>query len=76
MLSPRQTQVCEGLASGLPDKAIAQKLRISEETVNFHLRRVFEKFRVHKRSEAAIVYLKVKSDQLIFDQLTRSARRQ
>lgn len=75
MLSPRQTQVCERLTQGLPDKKIAKQLRISEETVNFHLRRIFGKFNVHKRSEAALLYVKVKTDQLTFDDLTRTEPR-
>lgn len=54
---------------GFADKKIAEDLRISEETVNFHIRKVFQKFGVHNRVEAAILYLKVKGKQLTLDEL-------
>lgn len=49
-VSPRQAQIACLVARGLTDKEIAAELRISEETVGFHLRRLFERLQVHSRS--------------------------
>ena len=52
-LSPRETEVYELLAQGLPNKEIAQNLYISEATVKVHVSRVLEKLGVRTRTEAA-----------------------
>jgi len=36
-LTPREVQVLELLAEGLPNKAIAVRLTISDQTVKFHV---------------------------------------
>lgn len=36
-LTPREIEVLELLAEGLPNKAIAERLRISDQTVKFHV---------------------------------------
>src|SRR5713101_9606381 len=36
-LTPREIEVLELLAEGLPNKAIADRLRISDQTVKFHV---------------------------------------
>jgi DNA-binding CsgD family transcriptional regulator len=56
MLSRRQNQVCERLLQGKTDKEIAQELAISEETVAYHLRRVYTKFGVTSRAEAKLIF--------------------
>jgi DNA-binding NarL/FixJ family response regulator len=55
-LSPRETEVYELLAQGLPNKEIAQNLFISEATVKAHVSRVLEKLGVRTRTEAAARY--------------------
>jgi DNA-binding CsgD family transcriptional regulator len=49
--SPRELQIAQLLAAGLRNKQIATRLRISEHTVKFHLRRMFEKLGVESRTE-------------------------
>jgi DNA-binding CsgD family transcriptional regulator len=61
MLSPREEQVCERLKEGLRDREIARDLGVSEHTVNAHLRKIFEKFGVHSRTAAALIYLRSKA---------------
>ncbi len=38
------------MASGLCDKEIAQKLHLAEETVGWHLKKIFRLYRVHSRA--------------------------
>ena len=49
-LSLRQRQVIELIADGLSDKEIAARLKISEETVATHLKRLYLHLAVHSRS--------------------------
>jgi DNA-binding NarL/FixJ family response regulator len=52
----RETQIIELLEDKLPNKEIAARLKISERTVKFHLRNVYDKLGVEdRRSAAAIV---------------------
>ena len=52
-LSNRENQVLEELSKGLPDKAIARNLKVTENTVRFHLRNIFRKLGVNSRLQAA-----------------------
>lgn len=52
-LSPRQVQILSLIAEGFCNKEIAQRLGMSARTVESHLQRLYEKYRVHSR--AAIV---------------------
>jgi DNA-binding NarL/FixJ family response regulator len=52
----REAQVLECLQHGFPNKAIASKLCLSENTVKVHLRRIMRKLRVRNRTEAALSY--------------------
>ena len=50
-LTPREVQVLELLAEGLPNKAIAERLRISDQTVKFHVSSISGKLGTHTRTE-------------------------
>lgn len=52
-LTARELAVLQLLAEGLPNKAIAQRLGVSEHTVKFHVNAVFSKLGAHTRTEAA-----------------------
>jgi two-component system, NarL family, nitrate/nitrite response regulator NarL len=53
-LTPRELQVLRLLAQGLPNKAIAQALSISEHTVKFHVNAILGKLAVQSRTEAVV----------------------
>jgi DNA-binding NarL/FixJ family response regulator len=50
-LTAREVQVLELLAEGLPNKAIAARLRISDQTVKFHVAAISGKLGAHNRTE-------------------------
>jgi two-component system, LuxR family, response regulator FixJ len=52
MLTPRERDVLEGLAKGLPNKTIAYDLRISPRTVEVHRANVMAKLDVRSLSDA------------------------
>ena len=52
MLTPREVQVLELLAEGLSNKAIAQRLAISDQTVKFHVAAICGKFGAANRTDA------------------------
>ena len=51
-LTPREIEVLQLVAAGLPNKLIAQRLGISEHTVKFHITAIFGKLDAHTRTEA------------------------
>ncbi|MBC5800949.1 MAG: response regulator transcription factor [Candidatus Eremiobacteraeota bacterium] len=51
-LTLRETDVLAELARGVPNKAIAARLAISEHTVKFHIASIFTKLGVASRTEA------------------------
>ncbi len=51
-LSPRESEILNLLASGLGNKEIAWRLKISEHTVKFHITSIFNKLDVSSRAEA------------------------
>lgn len=53
LLSSRELEVLEHAARGLTNPEIANKLNLSENTVRFHLKNIFEKLGVANRTEAA-----------------------
>jgi DNA-binding NarL/FixJ family response regulator len=54
-LTPRETEVLKMLAEGLTNREIASGLRISENTVKYHLSAIFGKFGAASRTEAVMV---------------------
>ena len=53
-LTPRQEQVLECLARGLPNKLIARELGLTEGTVKVHLMAIFKALEVRNRTEAVL----------------------
>ena len=53
-LTPRELEVLQLLSQGLPNKLIAQRLRISEHTAKFHVNAILGKLGVQSRSEAIV----------------------
>jgi DNA-binding CsgD family transcriptional regulator len=51
-LTAREVQVLELLAEGLPNKAIAERLGISDQTVKFHVASIFGKLGARNRTDA------------------------
>jgi len=52
VLSDREKEILNGLVTGLSQKMIAAELFISVNTVNFHVKNIYEKLHVHSVSEA------------------------
>lgn len=57
-LSPREAEVLTLLAQGLPSKTIAQRLRLSEHTVKFHIGSILAKLGASSRTEAVTIALR------------------
>ncbi|HZY06001.1 MAG TPA: response regulator transcription factor, partial [Anaeromyxobacteraceae bacterium] len=53
-LTPRELEVLGLLAEGLPNKAIAARLGISEHTAKFHVNAILGKVGAESRSEAIV----------------------
>ncbi|MBI4339757.1 MAG: response regulator transcription factor [Chloroflexi bacterium] len=53
-LTPRERQVLALLAEGLTNKAIAERLRVSEHTVKFHVNAILGKLAAQSRTEAVV----------------------
>lgn len=58
-LSVREHEVVGGVVAGLRNRNIAHELGISENTVKFHLRKIFRKLDVASRAELATLALKL-----------------
>ena len=57
-LSPREKEVLEQLARGVPYKEIADVLSVSIDTVRVHIKGIYTKLHVHSRGEAVAKYLR------------------
>jgi DNA-binding NarL/FixJ family response regulator len=60
-LSPRELEILELLADGFPNKQIADRLSLTDGTVRWHLRHVYNKLHVRSRTEAALKFRSAKS---------------
>jgi DNA-binding CsgD family transcriptional regulator len=56
-LSAREREVLELASSGLTNRQIAIRLRLTIHAVKFHLAAIYRKLGVANRTEAAFVYL-------------------
>jgi len=54
-LSPREQEVLQLVAAGLPNKAIARELGISDHTVKFHVSSLLTKLEAGSRTEAVTI---------------------
>jgi DNA-binding NarL/FixJ family response regulator len=57
-LSQREQEVLEKLARGRPNAEIAAELMVSENTIRFHLKNIYEKLGVTNRTEAVAWYFR------------------
>lgn len=57
-LTPRELEILSLVVAGLGNKEIAYRLNISDRTVQFHIRSIFEKTGARSRTEAAVLALK------------------
>jgi LuxR family maltose regulon positive regulatory protein len=55
LLSRTENRVLRELESGFSNKLIARKIGVSESTVRFHLRNIFQKLKVRSRLEAVTI---------------------
>jgi two-component system nitrate/nitrite response regulator NarL len=53
-LTAREREVLQYLAEGLPNKAIAQKLGVTEHTIKFHVNAILTKLGAQSRTEAVV----------------------
>lgn len=53
-LTPRESEVLQLLAEGLTNKAIAQRLGVSDHTVKFHVNAILSKLSAQSRTEAVV----------------------
>ncbi len=53
-LTPREQEVLALIAEGLPNKAIALRLGISDHTVKFHINAILSKLNAQSRTEAVV----------------------
>lgn len=60
-LSPREREILELLAEGHPNKTIASRLGLTDGTVRWHLRHVYEKLHVRSRTEAVLKFHSLKT---------------
>jgi len=54
-LTQREREVLRLVSQGAPNKSIAYTLSMSENTVKVHLHRILQKFRMHNRTEVALL---------------------
>ncbi len=52
LLTPREKEILQLLAQGLPNKQIAQRIGISENTVKYHISSIYSKLGASNRTEA------------------------
>ena len=53
-LSYRESEVAELVSQGLPNKAVADKLFVTEKTIKFHLTNIYRKLNIKSRAQLII----------------------
>jgi DNA-binding NarL/FixJ family response regulator len=61
-LTAREREILELVAGGFPNKEIADRLGLTDGTVRWHLRHVYNKLHVRSRTEAALKFRSTKQD--------------
>ena len=51
-LSPKETAILQLLVNGYSYKMIAAEVKISIDTVRFHIKKIYDKLHVHSATEA------------------------
>ncbi len=51
-LTPQETELLKLLVDGHQYKTAAEEMRISVNTISFHLKNIYSKMRVHSKTEA------------------------
>lgn len=67
-LSPRETEILQGLANGLSPEQLAERMGISRNTLRTHIQNILFKLKVHSKLEAlslAIRHGKVKTGEAV-----------
>lgn len=54
--TPRERELMMLIARGMQNKNIAHELKISENTVRAHIGNIMRKYRLHNRTQIAIIY--------------------
>lgn len=57
-LTEREVEVLKHVASGCSNKSVAERLRISEDTVKGHIRNILSKLNANDRTHAVTIALK------------------
>ena len=63
-LTSRELEILEILSQGYSNRKIAGKLEISDNTVKFHLKNIFEKIQVDNRTQAVTFYKQLQKEKL------------
>ncbi len=61
-LSPREKEILELLSQGFSNKKIADRMGVTDGTVRWHLRHVYNKLHVRSRTEAALKFRSAKAE--------------
>lgn len=56
-LSSREAEVTLSCAEGLTNAAIAERLKVSTETIKFHLKNIFDKVGIERRGQLIVMIL-------------------
>lgn len=62
LLSNREKEILRLFLIGLGDRAVAERLQLSERTVQGHRARIYEKFRVHTARELEMLYDNIRQE--------------